>query len=68
MFCYVLLSVPSSFVIIFAWKTELIALFELLSLFLATVSALLVLWVGLLCLIVLFSDHNHLRFAPQMCF
>ena len=67
MFCYVLLGVPSSFAIIFEWKRELIALFELPSLWIATVSALWVLWVGLLCLIVLFSDHNHLRFATQMC-
>ena len=68
LFCYALLSVLSSFVIILTRKRELFALLYLSCWCLVTVNVLplflLVLWVGLQCVIVVFPDHSHLLF-PQ---
>ena len=56
-----------TFVIILLGKNELVALLQLSSRCLLTVSVLLpllmVLWVGLRCVTVFFSDHTHLFFS-----
>ena len=62
LFCYVVLSVFSSFAIVLIRKRELVALLLLPSPFLVTVSVLLLFlavpWVGLQGLVVVFPDHT----------
>ena len=67
LFCYALLCVHSSFVIILKMKKKLFALLLLFYRCIDTVNVmwlfLTVPWVGLKCVIVVFSDHTHLLFA-----
>ena len=67
MFCSAILCVLSRFAIILMGKTELVALLCLSSLCLVTFIVLwlflTVQWVGLQCVIVVFSDHTHLPFS-----
>ena len=67
MFCYALLCVHSSFVIILKRKRKLVALLVLSYRCIVTIN---VMWlflalpcVGLQCVIVLFLNHTHLLFA-----
>ena len=66
LFCYALLCVHSSFAIILKRKRKLIALLLLSYICIGTINVLwlflAVLWVGLQCEIVVFSDHTHLLF------
>ena len=64
--CYALLCVHSSFAIILKRKRKLVALLLLSYICIGTINVLwlflAVLWVGLQCEIVVFSDHTHLLF------
>ena len=66
MFCCALLFVLSSFAIILMGKRELAALLCVSSWCIVVVIVLvlfiMVMWVGLLCVIVVFPDHTHLLF------
>ena len=66
LFCYALLCVHSSFVIILKRKRKLVALLLLSNRCIATVNVLWLFlalpWVGLNCVIVVFPDHTHLLF------
>ena len=59
-FCYALLCVHSSFAIILKGKRKPVALLLLSYRCIVTVT---VPWCGLQCVIVVFSDHTHLRFG-----
>ena len=61
LFCYKLLCVHSSFVIILKRKRKLVALLLLSDRCIVTIKNDL--WVGLYCVIVQFPDHTHLLFA-----
>ena len=65
--CYALLCVISSFAIILKRKRKLVALLLLSYRFIVTINVLglflTVPWVGLQCVVVVFPDHNHLRFG-----
>ena len=67
MFCCAVLCVLSSFAIILMGKRELVALLYLSSWCFVTVIVLwlflMVPWVGLQCVVVIFSDHTHLLFS-----
>ena len=66
LFCYALLCVHSSFAIIFKRKRKPVALLLLSYRCIVTINVigfyLTVPWVGLKCVIVVFSDHSHLLF------
>ena len=66
LFCYALLCVHFSFVIILKMKRKLVALLLLSYRCLVTINVLLlfltVLWVGLQYAIIVFPDHTHLLF------
>ena len=63
LFCYALFCVHSSFAIIYEWKRKLVALLLLSYRCIVTINVLwlflMVPWVGLQCVIVVFTDHNH---------
>ena len=67
MFCYALICVHSSFAIILKRKRKLVALLLLSYRFIDTINVLwlflTVPWVGLQCVIVVFSDHTHLVYG-----
>ena len=63
LFCYAFPCVVSSLTIILTRKRKLVALLKLSSWCLVTVSVLWLFlkipWIGLLCVIVVFTDHTH---------
>ena len=69
LFCYALLCVHSSFVIILKRKRKLVALLFLSYRRIVAINVLwlflTVPWVGLQCVIVVFPDHTHLRFGRR---
>ena len=70
LFCYALLCVHYSFAVILKRKRKLVALLFLSYRCIVTINVLwlfpTVLWVGLQCVIVVFSDHTHLLFAHTL--
>ena len=70
-FCYALRCVLSSFAIILKRKRELVVLLLLSYGCLGTVNVmwlfLTTAWVGLQCVVVVFSDHIHLFFSRTFC-